>query len=94
MNKKSRKDLKRARREKLEEIDQINEVIERLNNIVLLLEDTKDYKKEYISYIQSILEDSNNNDIDIAKLERNLDRCYSDYLIQMDILYSHSDINF
>lgn len=94
MNKKSRKDLKRARRETLEEIDQINEVIERLNNIVLLLEDTKDYKKEYISYIQSILEDSNNNDIDIAKLERNLDRCYSDYLIQMDILYSHSDINF
>lgn len=94
MNKKSRKDLKRARRETLEEIDQINEVIERLNNIVLLLEDTKDYKKEYISYIQSILEDSNNNVIDIAKLERNLDRCYSDYLIQMDILYSHSDINF
>lgn len=94
MNKKSRKDLKRARRETLEEIDQIDEVIERLNNIVLLLEDTKDYKKEYISYIQSILEDSNNNDIDIAKLERNLDRCYSDYLIQMDILYSHSDINF
>ena len=93
MNKKSRKDLKRARRETLEEIDQINEVIERLNNIVLLLEDTKDYKKEYISYIQGILEDSNNN-IDIAKLERNLDRCYSDYLIQMDILYSHSDINF